>query len=296
MHFVQVAFQRCSRHTCALAACSLDAVVQLATIDEFLTLKAARSYNGAMEWMQLAEQCGLDRTWAAGVRCACWQIADGVYSRQPEAFGRPCFSAPSLWAHRMHATACKHQRFPLHQSAFLLLVQGPCVGLIALPEGIATTHRSAKGLSSLGRDTITAVLAAVAASLRGFGSQTIAQAASAIPDAAILLAGRNEAAFGSASLLWEVPQLSGARASRQSPAFGPANWRGSSANAPMFHLEVHGPQEVPLNDAGNGPLLLGNGLSVTLVATFKDDCPPGVALAAVLTVGLHGGVSQVPAP
>ncbi|KAI7844816.1 hypothetical protein COHA_001695 [Chlorella ohadii] len=197
---------------------SLDAVVQLATIDEFLTLKAARSYNGAMEWMQLAEQCGLDRTWAAGVRAL-----------------------------------------------------------------------AAKGLSSLGRDTITAVLAAVAASLRGFGSQTIAQAASAIPDAAILLAGRNEAAFGSASLLWEVPQLSGARASRQSPAFGPANWRGSSANAPMFHLEVHGPQEVPLNDAGNGPLLLGNGLSVTLVATFKDDCPPGVALAAVLTVGLHGG-------
>jgi hypothetical protein len=50
---------------------SLNAASQLASVDKFLAVKAAHSYSGAVKWTQLAEQCGLDNTWAAGVRCVC---------------------------------------------------------------------------------------------------------------------------------------------------------------------------------------------------------------------------------
>lgn len=58
------------RPPCVFTPCILDAVVQLAAVDKFVAAKTAQSYTAAVKWIQLAEQCGLDATWAAAVRCA----------------------------------------------------------------------------------------------------------------------------------------------------------------------------------------------------------------------------------
>ncbi|PRW44536.1 BTB POZ and TAZ domain-containing 1-like isoform X1 [Chlorella sorokiniana] len=177
---------------------SLNAASQLASVDKFLAVKAAHSYSGAVKWTQLAEQCGLDNTWAAGVR----------------------------------ALASK---------------------FLKLPAGAPPAYRCATGLIGLSHETVIAVLAAVAAAVNRIDSPSLNTAVSSIPDAAIKVAGRSEAALGSASLVWEVPQLASLLGKRESPAIGPAS----------------------------------------LGATFQDECPPGVALAAALTVQLIGQTNAV---
>lgn len=64
---------------CMLVPRSLNATVHLAAIDKFLAVRAARSYSDALKWVQLAEECGLDAAWAAGVRCARGQLAEVLH-------------------------------------------------------------------------------------------------------------------------------------------------------------------------------------------------------------------------
>lgn len=61
---------------CMLGPRSLNATVHLAAIDKLLAVRAARSRGDALKWVQLAEECGLDAAWAAGVRCARGQLAE----------------------------------------------------------------------------------------------------------------------------------------------------------------------------------------------------------------------------
>ncbi len=193
----------------------------------------------------------------------------------------------------LHGSSGDAGRCAVHPAALSLLCRALAETFITLPEGLPLTYRAANGLGRLGRETIIAVVAAMAAALQRVDSHLLTQAASTIPDDAVLLAGRNEAALGSASLLWEVPQLAAVREKRESPAFGPATKSGSSASAPMFKLEVQGPtiEEAPYGFGfGNPPQ--GACLSATLAVTYKDEWPPGTALAAFIMVKLLGQVSQ----
>lgn len=186
----------------------------------------------------------------------------------------------------MYAQLPIQRRQPL-----LLLCRALATSFISLPLGAPLAHRAAIGLRALSRDTIVAVLAAVAAAMRNVDARLLKQTAAAIPDAAVMLAGRNEAALGSASLVWEVPQLASLRERREAPAFGSST---DSITAPTFKLAVRGRVPVPAGQAA-GPYGYGaqpsSGLAVYLMATWQDGCPPGIAIAAEVSVQLIGEVS-----
>lgn len=128
----------------------------------------------------------------------------------------------------LHARGWHRQPIANTQLA-LLLCRILATSVIAPRGGLPQVYRTAHSLSGLSRETLTAVLADVSAAI-GSGIN--------MPTDAEMLAGRSEAALGSASLVWQFPQPAMVHEQREatSPAFGPANQIGSGATARTFKL------------------------------------------------------------
>lgn len=203
-----------------------------------------------------------------------------------------CMEPTPTWLHCHEVTTLT--RFTLHLRRMVASF------IIKEPESGIAAYRQVYRLSSLSCETLTAVLAAVAASVRSIDAAFRSQAGNRIPDAAIVLAGRNRPPSGSASLVWQVPQLAALRERRESPAFGPGgSGDNQGAIAPTFRLAVTG--RVPVAAGQEAPIALAaafqyaqfpivggtnTATSLYLVAAFKEECPPGTAAAVRTTVQL----------